>query len=66
MKQSWNGWNYPKMLPEIIEAVETHFCDEKDVIVDCMLYAYSKNEKFKVETFDKKLCKLINDNYNKF
>lgn len=29
---------YPKMLPEVIEAIETHFCDEKDVMVDCMLY----------------------------
>lgn len=38
MKQSYNGWSYPKMLPEVIEAVETHFCDEKDVMIDCMLY----------------------------
>ena len=29
---------YPKMLPEIIEAIETHFDDEKDVVVDCLLY----------------------------
>ena len=42
MKQFWNGWSYPKMMPEIIEAVETHFCDDKDIIVDCMLYLKSR------------------------
>lgn len=47
MKQFWNGWSYPKMLPEIIEAVETHFCDDKDIIVDCMLYL--KNATARVE-----------------
>lgn len=30
--------NYPKMLPEVMEAIETHFCDDKDVMVDCILY----------------------------
>lgn len=29
---------YPKMMSEVIEAIETHFCDEPDVMVDCMLY----------------------------
>ena len=29
---------YPKMLGEVIEAIETHFCDDKDVMVDCILY----------------------------
>lgn len=29
---------YPKMLPEVIEAIEIHFCDEKDVMIDCILY----------------------------
>lgn len=29
---------YPKMMSEVIEAIETHFCDEKDVMVDCILY----------------------------
>ena len=29
-------------------------------IVDCMLYAYNRIEKYEVETFDKKLNKLIN------
>lgn len=29
-------------------------------IVDCMLYAYSKNEDYDVYTFDKKLDKIIN------
>lgn len=28
-------------------------------IVDCMLYAYNKNENHEVKTFDKKLSKLI-------
>lgn len=47
MKQFWNGWSYPKMMPEIIEAVETYFCDDKDIIVDCMLYL--KNATARVE-----------------
>ena len=29
---------YPKMLGEVIEAIETHFCDDKDIMVDCLLY----------------------------
>ncbi len=29
---------YPNMMSEVIEAIETHFCDEKDVMVDCILY----------------------------
>lgn len=29
---------YPKMMSEVIEAIETHFCDEPDIMVDCMLY----------------------------
>ena len=29
---------YPNMLSEVVEAVETHFCDDKDIIVDCILY----------------------------
>lgn len=29
---------YPYMMDEVIEAIETHFCDEKDVMTDCMLY----------------------------
>lgn len=29
---------YPYMMGEVIEAIETHFCDEKDVMIDCMLY----------------------------
>lgn len=32
---------YPKMLTEVIEAIETHFDDEKEVKVDCMLYLYN-------------------------
>lgn len=33
-------------------------------IVDCILYAYSKNEHYHVETFDKKLSKLIEKENN--
>ena len=51
---------------ETIELAFKTYAEKNLDIVDGMLYAYSKNEKFKVETFDKKLCKLINDNYNKF
>ena len=29
---------YPKMLSEVIEAVETHFSDQLNTLVDCMLY----------------------------
>ena len=32
---------YPKMLPEIIEAIETHFDDEPDIIADCMEYLFN-------------------------
>lgn len=28
-------------------------------IVDCMLYAYKKNENYNIKTFDKKLEKLL-------
>lgn len=30
-------------------------------IVDCMLFAYSKNEKYDIKTFDRKLNRLIKD-----
>ena len=29
---------YPKMIGEVIEAIETHFDDEPEIIVDCMRY----------------------------
>lgn len=29
---------FPKMLPEIMEAIETHFDDEPDIVTDCMRY----------------------------
>lgn len=29
---------YLKMLPEIIEALESYYCDEKDLLVDCIVY----------------------------
>ena len=29
---------YPKMMNEVIEAIETHFDDNPDIIVDCMLF----------------------------
>ena len=59
MKQFWNGWSYPKMMPEIIEAVETHFCDEKDIIIDCMLYL--KNATARVEDLNT-INKWFDDN----
>ena len=31
-------------------------------IVDCMLFAYNRNEKYDIKTFDKKLEKLISEN----
>ena len=34
-------------------------------IVDCMLFAYSKNENYDIKTFDKKLDKLIKEYENK-
>lgn len=44
---------------ETIElAFETYSKQNLD-IVDCMLFAYAKNEKYDVETFDKKLNNLI-------
>lgn len=30
--------SYPKMLGEVIEAIETYYCDDKDVMIDCLLY----------------------------
>lgn len=32
---------YPKMLTEVLEAIETHFDDHPEVKVDCMLYLYN-------------------------
>lgn len=29
---------YPKMLTEVIEALECAYCDDKDVMIDCLLY----------------------------
>lgn len=49
---------------ETIELAFKTYAEKNLDIVDCMLYAYSKNEKFDVETFDKKLCKLISEIYN--
>ena len=31
-------------------------------IVDCILYAYNKVEKFEIKSFDKKLCKILEKN----
>lgn len=46
---------------ETIElAFETYSQRNLD-IVDCMLFAYSRNEKYEVKTFDKKLNNLINE-----
>lgn len=30
--------DYPKMLPEVIEAITTYFDDDKDTMVDCLMY----------------------------
>lgn len=41
-------------------AFETYSQKNLD-IVDCMLFAYAKNENYIVETLDKKLSRLINE-----
>ena len=39
---------------------------EKNIdIVDCMLFAYNRNQKYDIKTFDKKLGKLIKEYENK-
>lgn len=35
------------------------YAEKKLDIVDCMLFAYNKNENYDIKTFDKKLNKLI-------
>ena len=44
---------------ETIELAFQTYSENNLDIVDCMLYAYAKKEKYKVETFDKKLFNLI-------
>ena len=47
---------------ETIELAFKTYSKKNLDIVDCILFAYYKNENFDIKTFDKKLCKLINDN----
>lgn len=49
---------------DTIELAFKTYSEENLDIVDCMLFAYSKNEKYNVATFDKKLNKLINEHSN--
>lgn len=49
--------NYPKMLSEVIEAIETHFDDNKDIITNCMLYL--KNVVARDEDF-LEICRWFN------
>ena len=44
---------------ETIELAFKTYAEKNLDIVDCMLYAYAKNEKYEVKTFDNKLAKLI-------
>lgn len=34
---------YPKMMSEVIEAIESHYHDEPGVMIDCMLYLLNAN-----------------------
>ena len=29
---------FPKMLSEVLEAIESYYCDDKNMIVDCVMY----------------------------
>lgn len=49
---------------ETIELAFKTYSEENLDIVDCMLFAYSKSEKYNVATFDKKLNKLIGEHFN--
>lgn len=44
---------------ETIELAFKTYSEKNLDIVDCMLFAYNKKEKFDIETFDKKLNNLI-------
>lgn len=47
---------------ETIEIAFKTYRENNLDIVECMLYAYAQNENYGVETFDKKLNKLIRKN----
>lgn len=47
---------------ETIELAFKTYSKKNLDIVDCILFAYYKNEHLEVKTFDKKLAKLIKDN----
>ena len=44
---------------ETIEMAFKTYMEKNLDIVDCMLYAYNKNENYDIKTFDKKLSKLL-------
>ena len=44
---------------ETIELAFKTYSEKNLDIVDCMLFAYNKKEKFDIKTFDKKLNNLI-------
>ena len=44
---------------ETIEMAFKTYMEKNLDIVDCMLYAYNKNENYDIKTFDKKLGKLL-------
>lgn len=48
-----------------IEMAFKIYSDKNLDIVDCMLFAYGKNEKYDIRTFDKKLNKLMKNYENK-
>ncbi len=45
---------------ETIRLAFKTYAEKNFDIVDCMLYAYSKNENYDVETLDEKLRRFIN------
>jgi len=45
---------------DIIDVAISTYANERLDIVDCMLYAYKKCENYAIETFDKRLKRLIN------
>lgn len=50
---------------ETIELAFKIYSEKNFDIVDCMLFAYNRNEKYDIRTFDKKLEKLLKEYENK-
>ena len=46
---------------DTIELAFNIYSEKNLDIVDCMLFAYNKNENYDIKTFDKKLDRLINE-----